>query len=91
MPWNKTPEKITYETTLSEASEKIKNTAEFDECMRPQAEMCISQVGNTLAQAKNDINFCGELPTGEKENCEYIITLLSAKKSTDISICNVLS
>lgn len=82
---------VTYETVLSDASKKIKDTPEFEECMRPQAEMCVSQVWNKLAQQNNDITFCRELPASEKENCEYIIILLGASKSKNIDDCNWLS
>jgi len=47
--------------TLDKASSKIKNTPEFEACMKPSVNMCINQIGNQLARAKNSPEFCDEI------------------------------
>lgn len=80
LPW-KTEEvaPTSYKDDLEIASEKIKETAAFEECMRPHVNMCVSSVGMKLSQEKNDINFCDELTnTTDQTNCRYIMTLKNA-------------
>lgn len=92
-PWEK-EEKIptSYKDDLEIASEKIKETAEFEECMRPHVNMCISSVGMRLSQDKKDINFCDELTnTTDQTNCRYIMTLKSAAEKKDTNTCETLT
>lgn len=92
-PWEK-DEKIStsYKDDLEIASEKIKETAKFEECMKPHVHMCINSVGTDLSREKKDKNFCEELSTPtDRENCKYVITLLEATEKKDPGICDTLT
>ena len=81
-----------YTEAIESASSKIKNTPEFEACMKPNVDMCINMVGNQLAQAQKSIEFCDELTRPEsKEACKYGIVITQSAEQKNISLCDTLS
>ncbi len=80
-----------YVETLEKASSKIKDTKEFEDCMKPNINMCVSQVGNALARAQKSVTFCEELPDSSgRDACKYGVISIQAMESADIKICDTL-
>lgn len=81
-----------YAQDLSQASEKIKQTKEFESCLEPSVNMCINKVANELARSAKSVDFCNELKeSAAKDACTFgVISLLASEKS-DISLCDPLA
>lgn len=81
-----------YVQDLSQASEKIKQTKEFESCLEPSVNMCINQVANQLARSAKSVDFCNELKDGgAKDACTYGVISMLASEKNDISLCNPLA
>jgi hypothetical protein len=81
-----------YQNDIAAASSRIRDTPEFESCMQPYVNMCIKDVGVRFAQEKKDITLCDELSAADdKENCRFVITLLTATESKDAKTCNTLT
>lgn len=76
---------------LAQASSKIKNTPEFEACMRPSVNMCIGQVGNQLARAQNSTEFCDEITDKQGQDaCKYGVIMWQVSTTQDIALCDKL-
>lgn len=83
---------ISYTAVIETASSKIKNTPEFEQCMKPNVEMCINMVGNQLAQSQKSVEFCDELTQPEwKEACKYGLIITQSVEQKNITLCDTLS
>ncbi len=81
-----------YQASIDNASSKIKNTAEFADCMAPAVNSCVSSVGMRLAQEKKDPSMCSELPQKEQqEGCVFALVVREASEKGDVTACNKLS
>lgn len=81
-----------YVEELATASPKIKETKEFESCIKPSINMCLSQVANQLAREQKSITFCDELSdVSSQEACKYGVINIQAMEARDIQICNSLS
>lgn len=82
----------TYTEDVEKMSWKIRNTEEFQGCMKQQSSMCIQTVGMQIAQKTKDSSFCKELSTTEQQaSCEFAITMVNAQEKNDEKLCDVLS
>lgn len=82
----------TYQQDISNTSDKIKNTEEFQGCMKQQSTMCIQTVGMQIAQKTKDPAFCKELSTPEEKwSCEFAIAMVNAQEKNDIKFCDTLT
>ena len=83
---------VSYVQALEKTSSKIKNTKEFEECMQPSVNMCVSQVGNQLARTQKSTIFCDEMAEGEgRDGCKYGVIMLQVSEMKDIAQCDSLS
>ncbi len=83
---------VSYTEDLKNASSKIKDTAEFENCMKPSVNMCLSQVGNELARTQKSPAICDELmDQSSKDSCKFGVIMIQATESKDIKACDVLS
>jgi hypothetical protein len=83
---------VSYAEAIENTSGKIKNTPEFEECMRPSVNMCVNQVGNQLARAQKSVAFCDEMSeAGSKDACKYGVIMSQIAETKDINLCNELS
>lgn len=83
---------VSYTQTLQKASSKIKDTKEFEDCMQPSVNMCITKVGNDLARAKKSPEFCSEMPDqNNKDACVYGVIVSQISPSSELSVCDGLS
>lgn len=81
-----------YTETIATASSKIKNTPEFEQCMKPNVDMCINMVGNQLAQAQKSTDFCEELTQAEsKESCKYGVIMAQTLDQNNVALCDTLN
>lgn len=91
-PTQNTPGNKDFQASIDTASSKIKNTEEFQSCMAPAVNSCISSVGMQLAQKSKDASFCAELPQKEQqEGCKFALVVGDASEKGDVSACNGLS
>lgn len=82
---------VTYTETINTTSEKIKNTDEFQSCMKQNTNMCIQSAGMQIAQKSKDPAFCKELSSpDQKSSCEFAVTMINATEKNDIKLCNTL-
>jgi hypothetical protein len=89
--WNK-KQAISYTEDIKNTSDKIKNTQEFESCMKQQSNACIQSTGMQIAQKTKDAAFCNELSTPEqKSSCEFTINLVNAMEKKDIKICDKIN
>jgi hypothetical protein len=81
-----------FANVLQEASSKIKDTQEFEDCMRPSVNMCLNQVGNELARKNKSVEFCNEMsePTMQ-DACKFGVVMSSVTEWGDIKVCDTLS
>ena len=85
------PVGVSYSETLDKTSSKIKNTKEFEECMRPSVNMCVSQVGNQLARAQKSTVFCDEMEVGQsRDACKYGVVMTQVAETQDAKLCESL-
>jgi hypothetical protein len=83
---------MTYQETISTTSEKIKNSDEFQGCMKQNTNMCIQSAGMQLAQKAKDPAFCKELSSpDQRSSCEFAVTMINATEKNDIKLCDSLS
>ena len=92
-PKNETTSKPadSYEQAIQNTSSKIKDTPEFQDCMKKQSNMCIQSTGMQIAQRVKDTTFCKELATPEQKTCEFAVTMINAQEKNDEKICDNLS
>lgn len=82
---------VSYTEDLKNASSKIKNTAEFENCMKPSVNMCLNQVGNELARTQKSPAICDELiDQSSKDSCKFGVIMMQATESKDIKTCDSL-
>lgn len=63
---------ISYTEEIQKASSKIKDTPEFNDCLRPSVNMCLNQVGTQIARAQKSEEFCNEITDiGNREGCKF--------------------
>jgi hypothetical protein len=80
-----------YVTTLTEASSKIKDTKQFEDCMSPSVSMCVNQVANTIAREQNSTEICKEIPEKEAQDaCAFGVVMAQAAEKKDIGMCDAL-
>lgn len=90
--WEKTVVKWNYNDVLENTSTKIKNTPEFEECMRPSVNMCVNQVGNQLARSQKSIDFCDEMMQWSgRDGCKFGVIMSQVAESKDIKQCDTLA
>ncbi len=83
---------VSYTEVLEKTSSKIKNTKEFEQCMQPSVNMCVSQVGNQLARSEKSVAFCDEMTEGEgRDGCKYGVIMLQVSQTKDIKQCDQLN
>ncbi len=83
---------VSYNETLEQTSSKIKNTQEFEDCMRPSVNMCVNQVWNQLARAQKSTVFCDEMASWEwRDGCKFGVIMSQVSASKDIKQCDILS
>ncbi len=83
---------VNYMTALDATSSKIKNTEEFQGCMKQNTNMCIQSTGMQLAQKSKDPALCRELLTpDQRSNCEFTITMINATEKSDEKICDTIT
>ena len=81
-----------YAETLDKTSSKIKNTQEFEECMKPSVNMCVTQVGNQLARSQKSSAFCDEMNQwDQKDACKYGVVMSQISENKDIKQCDTLN
>lgn len=81
-----------YGEVLENTSTKIKNTAEFEECMRPSVNMCVNQVGNQLARSQKSTDFCDEMMQwSARDGCKFGVIMSQVAESKDIKQCDGLN
>lgn len=81
-----------YTQDLDATSSKIKESDEFQGCMKQNTNMCIQSAGMQLAQKAKDPAFCKELSTTEQQSsCQFAVTMMSATEKSDETICNTIS
>ncbi len=82
----------TYKQDIESTSSKIRDTEEFQGCMKQQATMCIQTTGMQIAQKSKDATFCKELSNPEqRSSCEFAIIMVNAQEKNDITLCNTLT
>lgn len=82
----------TYVADLDATSSKIKDTMEFQGCMKQNTNMCIQSTGMQLAQKAKDPAFCHELLTADqRSSCEFAVTMMNATEKNDEKICNTIT
>lgn len=87
-----TPVNAQYKADLDTASNKIKDTQDFADCMAPSVNMCINSVGMQLAQKAKSTEFCKELSSPEQqEGCRFTVIMSLASENNDPTACNSLS
>ena len=87
-----TPTAVTYMADLDATSSKIKNTEEFQGCMKQNTNMCIQSAGMQLAQKAKDPTFCKELLTPDQQSsCEFAVTMMNATEKSDEKICDTIA
>ncbi len=83
---------LNYIADLDATSSKIKNSEEFQGCMKQNTNMCIQSTGMQLAQKAKDPTFCRELLTpDQRSNCEFTIIMINATEKGDEKICDTIS
>ena len=83
---------VSYVADLDATSSKIKNTEEFQGCMKQNTNMCIQSAGMQLAQKAKDPAFCKELLTADQQSsCEFAVTMMSATEKSDEKICDTIT
>ncbi len=83
---------LTYTADLDAISNKIKNTEEFQGCMKQNTNMCIQSAGMQLAQKAKDPAFCKELLTPDQQSsCEFAVTMMNATEKDDEKICDTIT
>jgi hypothetical protein len=83
---------LNYIADLDATSSKIKNSEEFQGCMKQNTNMCIQSTGMQLAQKAKDPTFCRELLTpDQRSNCEFTIIMINATEKNDEKICDTIS
>ncbi len=81
----------TYKQDIDSTSSKIRDTNEFQSCMKQQATMCIQTTGMQIAQKTKDATFCKELSNADqRSSCEFAITMINAQEKNDINLCDNL-
>jgi hypothetical protein len=81
-----------YTQDLDATSIKIKNSDEFQGCMKQNTNMCIQAAGMQLAQKAKDPAFCKELSTVDQQSsCQFAVTMMSATEKSDGTICDTIS
>lgn len=82
----------TYTQDIESTSSKIRDTSEFQGCMKQQATMCIQTTGMQIAQKTKDATFCKELSNvDQRSSCEFAITMINAQEKNDIKLCESLT
>ncbi|MBC7503515.1 hypothetical protein H7169_00930 [Candidatus Gracilibacteria bacterium] len=82
----------TYTQDIDSTSAKIRETPEFQSCMKQQATMCIQSTGMQIAQKSKDATFCKELSNADqRSSCEFAITMVNAQEKNDIKLCDSLT
>lgn len=83
---------MSYTADLDATSNKIKNTEEFQGCMKQNTNMCIQSAGMQLAQKAKDPAFCRELLTKDQQSsCEFAVTMMNATEKNDEKICDTIT
>lgn len=83
---------VSYTEDLKNASSKIKDTAEFENCMKPSVNMCLNQVGNELARTQKSPAICDELmEQSSKDSCKFGVVMMQATESKDVKTCDTLN
>lgn len=91
-PSNEMTGSTSYKQDIDSFSEKIKNSEEFNGCMKQHATMCIQSVGMELAQKSKDANFCKELSGKDQQlSCEFAIAMMSAQEQNNDKACDTLT
>ncbi len=81
-----------YTQDLEKASPKIKTTKEFESCIKPSINMCLTQVANQLARDQKSVAFCDELSdVSSREACKYGVISMQATDMKTIQLCDSLS
>lgn len=81
-----------YKQDIDSFSEKIKNSEEFNSCMKQHATMCVQSVGMEMAQKAKDANFCKELTGKDQQlSCEFAIAMMSAQEENNDKACDTLT
>lgn len=81
----------TFKQDIDNASSKIRNSEEFQDCMKKQANMCIQTTGMQIAQKNKDSAFCKELPNADEQlSCEFAITMINAQEANNEKLCDTL-
>lgn len=89
---NTTADAVTYVADLDATSSKIKDSEEFQGCMKQNTNMCIQSAGMQLAQKAKDPAFCKELLTSDQQSsCEFAVTMMSATEKNDEKICDTIT
>lgn len=83
---------MTYIADLDATSSKIKDSEEFQGCMKQNTNMCIQSAGMQLAQKAKDPAFCKELLTADQQSsCEFAVTMMNATEKNDEKICDTIT
>ena len=86
------PVKDSYKGSLETASDKIKNTPDFNNCMQTSINMCVQSVWMQMAQKNKDVTLCNELPNiDQKESCKFGIVMTDAVEKQNPELCKTLS
>jgi hypothetical protein len=82
----------TYKQDIEDTSSKIKDSTEFEGCMKQQSSMCIQSAGMQIAQKMKDAKFCQELSNLEqRSSCEFAVVMINAQGKNDITLCDSLT
>ncbi len=83
---------VSYTADLDATSNKIKDSEEFQGCMKQNTNMCIQSAGMQLAQKAKDPAFCKELLTPDQQSsCEFAVTMMNATEQNDEKICDTIT
>ncbi len=81
-----------YIQDLEKASSKIKTTKEFESCIKPSINMCLTQVANQLARDQKSVAFCDELSDlSGRDACKYGVIGTQAIDMKTIKLCDSLN
>lgn len=87
----RTVSNTTFKQDIDNASSKIRNSEEFQDCMKKQANMCIQTTGMQIAQKNKDSAFCKELSNADEQlSCEFAITMINAQETNNEKLCDTL-
>lgn len=78
----------TIESQIQSITPRIRDNAEFMNCMKGSVNMCVHSTVLQLGQKTADISLCKELGShDQQQNCEWTIMMLQAQEKKDATLC----